>query len=115
MAASSAAGTVAGVAASAAGVVQDAAASAVAAVAGVIGDVKAAVIGEAETPADGAKDGKKKEKKAKPAKVQPVKEVPTGPMPSMIDLRVGKVLDGTLSPSARLEVSLQSSQETSRG
>ena len=46
-------------------------------------------------------DGKKKdkkEKKEKPAKPQPVKEEPLGPMPSMIDMRVGKVLDGQLTP-----------------
>lgn len=53
--------------------------------------VKEAVVGKPE------KDGKKKEKKEKkekPAKApKPVAEV-TGPMPSMIDMRVGKVLDG---------------------
>lgn len=94
-----AAGTVSGAAASAAGAVQGALAGAAAAFSTAAGDVKAAVVGEAEgeaAPVEAAKDGKKKEKKAKPAKAQPVKEAPTGPMPSMIDLRVGKVLDGEL-------------------
>ncbi|KAI9636897.1 putative tRNA binding protein [Dioszegia hungarica] len=98
-----AAGTVSGAAASAAGAVQGALAGAAAAFSTAAGDVKAAVVGEAEgeaAPVEAAKDGKKKEKKAKPAKAQPVKEAPTGPMPSMIDLRVGKVLDVKKHPEA---------------
>ncbi|OXC69686.1 methionine-tRNA ligase, beta subunit [Cryptococcus neoformans] len=59
--------------------------------------VKEAVVGKPE------KDGKKKEKKEKkekPAKApKPVAEV-TGPMPSMIDMRVGKVLDVKRHPDA---------------
>lgn len=39
-------------------------------------------------------DGKKKEKKEKPAKAALAKEEPTGPMPSMIDMRVGRVVEG---------------------
>jgi len=39
-------------------------------------------------------DGKKKEKKEKPAKAALAKEEPTGPMPSMIDMRVGRVMEG---------------------
>ena len=55
-----------------------------------------AVIGGAD-PSSAEKEGKKKEKKEKPAKAtQPSKEEPIGPMPSMIDMRVGKVLDGEL-------------------
>lgn len=51
-------------------------------------------------------DGKKKEKKEKPAKAALAKEEPTGPMPSMIDMRVGRVVEGESAgshPSARCE------------
>lgn len=55
-----------------------------------------AVVGEGEgSAAAGApKEKGKKEKKEK--KEKPKAEVPvaTGPMPSMIDMRVGKVVDG---------------------
>ncbi|ORX39220.1 hypothetical protein BD324DRAFT_649304 [Kockovaella imperatae] len=68
----------------------------------------AAVVGSAvETvkSAAGVEDGnskkkEKKEKKEKPAKVQPAKAEPLAPMPSMIDMRVGKVLDVKKHPDA---------------
>ncbi|WVR08853.1 methionine-tRNA ligase, beta subunit [Kwoniella sp. DSM 27419] len=63
--------------------------------------VQEAVVGAPETAAP--KEGKKKEKKEKkekPAKAQPAKEEPTGPLPSMIDMRVGKVLDVKRHPDA---------------
>ena len=43
---------------------------------------------------DDKTDAKKGQKKEKPAKAVAHKEEPSGPMPSMIDMRVGKVLDG---------------------
>ena len=72
-----------------------AASGAMAVAAGAVESAKEAVVGPSE-PVE-AKDGKKREKrekKEKPAKVQPVREEPQAPMPSMIDMRVGKVLDG---------------------
>ena len=57
--------------------------------------VKNAVVGEGEAAAPkegGRKD--KKEKKEKKEKPKVEAKVETGPMPSMIDMRVGKVLDG---------------------
>ncbi|KAK6906376.1 methionine-tRNA ligase, beta subunit [Kwoniella mangroviensis CBS 8507] len=81
-AATSAAGAVAGTAANAANAVKD------------------AVVGASAAPQEGGKKKEKKEKKEKPAKAQPVKEEPTGPLPSMIDMRVGKVLDVKRHPDA---------------
>lgn len=75
----------------AASAVSDTAVSAAAAV----GSAVQAVVGGGEV-----KEGKKKdkEKKEKPEKAAPpAKEEPSGPMPSMIDMRVGKVLDGQSS------------------
>ncbi|WVF65330.1 methionine-tRNA ligase, beta subunit [Kwoniella sp. CBS 6097] len=98
-AAGSAVESVTGAVSAAVGAVTGAAASAANA-------VKEAVVGGASAagaaPAEG-KEGKKKEKKEKkekPAKAQPAKEEPTGPMPSMIDMRVGKVLDVKRHPDA---------------
>ncbi|WVQ93005.1 methionine-tRNA ligase, beta subunit [Kwoniella sp. CBS 9459] len=97
-AAGSAVESVTGAVSAAVGAVTGAAASAANA-------VKEAVVGgspAAATQAE-AKEGKKKEKKEKkekPAKAQPAKEEPTGPMPSMIDMRVGKVLDVKRHPDA---------------
>jgi aminoacyl tRNA synthase complex-interacting multifunctional protein 1 len=62
--------------------------------------VKNAVVGEGEAAAPkegGRKD--KKEKKEKKEKPKVEAKVETGPMPSMIDMRVGKVLDGMSSCS----------------
>lgn len=58
--------------------------------------VKAAVVGgeERATPAP------KKEKKEKKEKPKPAPVVETGPLPSMIDMRVGKVLDVKRHPDA---------------
>ncbi|WVQ63671.1 methionine-tRNA ligase, beta subunit [Kwoniella botswanensis] len=81
-AATSAAGAVAGTAVNAASAVKD------------------AVVGAGAAPQEGGKKKEKKEKKEKPAKAQPVKEEPTGPLPSMIDMRVGKVLDVKRHPDA---------------
>ncbi|WRT69296.1 methionine-tRNA ligase, beta subunit [Kwoniella shivajii] len=64
--------------------------------------VKEAVVGPS-TPAavPEGKKKEKKEKKEKPAKNQPAaKEEPTGPLPSMIDMRVGRVLDVKRHPDA---------------
>lgn len=74
--------------------------AAAAGVAGAAQAVKDAVIGKADDAAAAAtssapKDGKKKEKKEKkPAAPKKEEPVATGPLPSMIDLRVGKVLEG---------------------
>ena len=87
--------TATSVASGAVAAASSAASGAVAVAAGAVESVKEAMVGPSE-PADG-KDGKKKEKKEKkekPAKPQPAKEEPQAPMPSMIDMRVGKVLDG---------------------
>ncbi|WWC98204.1 methionine-tRNA ligase, beta subunit [Kwoniella sp. B9012] len=81
-AATSAAGAVAGTAVNAASAVKD------------------AVVGAGAAPQEGGKKKEKKEKKEKPAKAQTVKEEPTGPLPSMIDMRVGKVLDVKRHPDA---------------
>ncbi|OCF78868.1 methionine-tRNA ligase, beta subunit [Kwoniella mangroviensis CBS 8886] len=81
-AATSAAGAVAGTAANTANAVKD------------------AVVGSSAATQKGGKKKEKKEKKEKPAKAQPVKEEPTGPLPSMIDMRVGKVLDVKRHPDA---------------
>ncbi|WWC90983.1 methionine-tRNA ligase, beta subunit [Kwoniella dendrophila CBS 6074] len=66
--------------------------------------VKEAVVGGAASEGVQNKDGKKKEKKEKKEKIakapQPAKEEPTGPLPSMIDMRVGKVLDVKRHPDA---------------
>ena len=62
--------------------------------------VKNAVVGEGEAAAPkegGRKD--KKEKKEKKEKPKVEAKVETGPMPSMIDMRVGKVLDGMSASS----------------
>ncbi|WVW79602.1 methionine-tRNA ligase, beta subunit [Kwoniella bestiolae CBS 10118] len=59
--------------------------------------VKDAVVG---APAQEGKKKEKKEKKEKAPKPQAVKEEPTGPLPSMIDMRVGKVLDVKRHPDA---------------
>lgn len=70
------------------------ASAAAAAVTGALESVKEAVVGSSPA-ADVKEGGKKKEKKEKPAKAPaPAKAEPTGPLPSMIDMRVGKVLDG---------------------
>ncbi|OCF32434.1 methionine-tRNA ligase, beta subunit [Kwoniella heveanensis BCC8398] len=63
--------------------------------------VKEAVVGSAPAEVkEGGKKREKKEKKEKTAKAQPAKEEPTGPLPSMIDMRVGKVLDVKRHPDA---------------
>ncbi|CAD6573333.1 MAG: G4 quadruplex nucleic acid binding protein [Tremellales sp. Tagirdzhanova-0007] len=49
---------------------------------------------------DDKTDAKKGQKKEKPAKAVAHKEEPSGPMPSMIDMRVGKVLDVKKHPDA---------------
>jgi aminoacyl tRNA synthase complex-interacting multifunctional protein 1 len=64
-----------------------------------------AAAGKKEPTAEGAaaaapKDGKKKEKKEKPAKAPAAPATPAVPVPSMIDLRVGKVLDVKRHPDA---------------
>jgi aminoacyl tRNA synthase complex-interacting multifunctional protein 1 len=69
--------------------------------------VKNAVVGEGEAVAAPKEGGKKdkKEKKEKKEKPKVEAKVETGPMPSMIDMRVGKVLDGmssTSNPSSKL-------------
>jgi len=84
------------------------AASAAAAVTGAVSAAKDAVINAAAgvvPAAAGAEEVKgekkqKKEKKEKPAKVQPAKEEPSAPVPSVIDLRVGKVLEIEQHPDA---------------
>ena len=75
--------------------------AAAAGVAGAAQAVKDAIVGKAEdataaTEGSAApKDAKKKEKKEKkPAAPKKEEPVATGPLPSMIDLRVGKVLEG---------------------
>ncbi|UOH81896.1 methionine-tRNA ligase, beta subunit [Cryptococcus neoformans] len=89
-AAEGAAASVTGAVSAAAGTIAEAATNAAE-------SVKEAVVGKPE------KDGKKKEKKEKkekPAKApKPVAEV-IGPIPSMIDMRVGKVLDVKRHPDA---------------
>ncbi|TYJ57732.1 methionine-tRNA ligase, beta subunit [Cryptococcus floricola] len=84
----------------AAAAVTGAAGAVAAAAASTVEAVKDAVVGK---PEDAAAQGKKqkkekKEKKEKPAKAAP--EPPTGPLPSMIDMRVGKVLDVKRHPDA---------------
>jgi aminoacyl tRNA synthase complex-interacting multifunctional protein 1 len=65
--------------------------------------VKNAVVGEVEAaPAPKKEKKEKKEKKDKP-KVEA--KVETGPMPSMIDMRVGKVLDGMSACTSSTEMS----------
>ncbi|KAK8844030.1 methionine-tRNA ligase, beta subunit [Kwoniella newhampshirensis] len=86
---SAAVGAVTGAASSAAQTVKDA-------VVGAVPETAAA----AGAPQEGGKKKEKKEKKEKPAKAQAVKEEPTGPLPSMIDMRVGKVLDVKRHPDA---------------
>lgn len=55
----------------------------------------------AAAPAEGEKkEGKKKEKKEKAPKTPTAPAIPAIPMPSMIDLRVGKVLDVKRHPDA---------------
>ncbi|WWC72900.1 methionine-tRNA ligase, beta subunit [Kwoniella pini CBS 10737] len=61
--------------------------------------VKDAVVG-GSAPVEGGKKKEKKEKKEKAPKPAAVKEEPTGPLPSMIDMRVGKVLDVKRHPDA---------------
>jgi len=78
----------------AASAVTDTASAAVAAVTSTAAAVVGSGVGEEVKE---GKEGKKKEKKEKPAKAAPAtKEEPSGPMPSMIDMRVGQVLDGEL-------------------
>lgn len=73
------------------------ASAAAAAVTGALESVKEAVVGSSPAAPEVKEGGKKKEKKEKPAKAPaPAKAEPTGPLPSMIDMRVGKVLDGEL-------------------
>ncbi|EAL19991.1 hypothetical protein CNBF3180 [Cryptococcus deneoformans B-3501A] len=89
-AAEGAVASVAGVVSAAAGTIAEAATNAAE-------TVKEAVVGKPE------KDGKKKEKKEKkekPAKAPKPAAEATGPMPSMIDMRVGKVLDVKRHPDA---------------
>jgi len=89
-----------GVAGSIAGAVTGAVAAAGSAVGSAAEAVKNAVVGEGEAAAPkegGRKD--KKEKKEKKEKPKVEAKVETGPMPSMIDMRVGKVLDGTSAGS----------------
>ncbi|GFZ47264.1 Acyl-RNA-complex protein 1 [Saitozyma sp. JCM 24511] len=81
-------------------------AAAGASVAAVVESAKEAVVGEA-TAVTGGAEGKKKDKKEKKEKKEkqpwaaaPAKPEPTGPMPSMIDMRVGKVLDVKKHPEA---------------
>ena len=66
----------------------------------VVGTAVEAVVGSSSTKKDGEgkKEKKEKEKREKPAKAAVEKEEPSGPMPSMIDMRVGKVLEGASSP-----------------
>lgn len=113
---------------SAAGSVVNAVSGAVAAATSAVGSaaetVKNAVVGEgsaggAEVPKQAGGKKEKKEKKEKP-KAEP--KVETGPMPSMIDMRVGKVLDGELAPIPvecsvhnRHEAETLDSQETPGG
>ncbi|XAO25016.1 methionine-tRNA ligase, beta subunit [Cryptococcus bacillisporus CA1280] len=87
---------------------EDAAASVAGAVSAATGAVIEAATNAAETikgtvvgkPEKDAKKKEKKEKKEKAAKApKPAAEV-TGPMPSMIDMRVGKVLDVKRHPDA---------------
>ncbi|WWD21315.1 methionine-tRNA ligase, beta subunit [Kwoniella shandongensis] len=87
--------TVTGAVSAAVGAVTNAAASAAQ-------TVKDAVVGAAPATAaqEGGKKKEKKEKKEKPAKAQAVKEEPVGPLPSQIDMRVGKVLDVKRHPDA---------------
>jgi hypothetical protein len=83
-----------GVVAAVTGAVEGAASTVVEVVGSAVGTLTAAST-PTSTPVDGQEKGKKekKEKKDKPAKPAPPPE--TGPMPSMIDMRVGKVIDGT--------------------
>ncbi|WWC63788.1 methionine-tRNA ligase, beta subunit [Kwoniella dejecticola CBS 10117] len=69
--------------------------------------VKDAVVGGSPSaPVEGGKGNgngqkkEKKEKKEKAPKAPAVKEEPTGPLPSMIDMRVGRVLDVKRHPDA---------------
>lgn len=69
--------------------------------------VKNAVVGGGEgstaPPAEQQQQkGQKKEKKEKKEKPKAEPKVETGPMPSMIDMRVGKVLDGESQPLGSL-------------
>ena len=81
---------VTGAATSAVASASGAAMTAAASVAGAAEAVKEAVLGDGKAQAKKEKK-EKKEKKDKP-KAEPVKD--EGPQPSMIDMRVGKVLDG---------------------
>ncbi|KIR72074.1 methionine-tRNA ligase, beta subunit [Cryptococcus deuterogattii CA1014] len=86
-----------GAAASVAGAVSAATGAVIEAATNAAETVKDAVVGKSEKD---AKKKEKKEKKEKPAKAsKPAAEV-TGPMPSMIDMRVGKVLDVKRHPDA---------------
>ena len=80
-------------ASAAATAVSAAAVAASATVASGVEAVKEAVVG-APNGSDAKKEKKPKEKKDKPA---PIVKEDTGPMPSMIDMRVGKVLEGERS------------------
>ncbi|KAK4687320.1 hypothetical protein P7C73_g2800, partial [Tremellales sp. Uapishka_1] len=63
--------------------------------------VKGAVTGAAPAEvSEGGKKEKKDKKEKKPKAPAAVKEEPTGPLPSMIDMRVGKVLDVNKHPDA---------------
>ncbi|KAE8543599.1 methionine-tRNA ligase, beta subunit [Cryptococcus gattii VGV] len=86
-----------GAAASVAGAVSAATGAVIEAATNAAETVKEAVVGK---PEKDAKKKEKKEKKEKPAKApKPAAEV-TDPMPSMIDMRVGKVLDVKRHPDA---------------
>ncbi|KIR28617.1 methionine-tRNA ligase, beta subunit [Cryptococcus deuterogattii LA55] len=86
-----------GAAASVAGAVSAATGAVIEAATNAAETVKDSVVGKSEKD---AKKKEKKEKKEKPAKApKPAAEV-TGPMPSMIDMRVGKVLDVKRHPDA---------------
>ena len=82
-------------------------AKAPAADAGKAAEAAAPAAAAAAAGSEAAPEGKKKEKKEKKEKApkaQPAKAEPSAPLPSMIDMRVGKVLDGELllSPFAPL-------------
>ncbi|KAK1922631.1 putative tRNA binding protein [Papiliotrema laurentii] len=76
------------------------AASAAAAVGDAVAAAKDAIVGGGKDAKKEAKEAKKKEKKEKPAKAPVAKEEPAAPAPSMIDMRVGKVLEVSKHPDA---------------
>ena len=74
-----------------------------------------AVVGSGSSKKDGEAKKEKKEQKEKAAKPAPaVKEESSGPMPSMIDMRVGKVLEGAFLAQSygKADVPVDDSKET---